>query len=136
MARNTDETKKIDKFIGGKLTDIICKHNISRKELAKSINVSVQQLNKYESGMNRISSSRLFLIAKALKKKTTFLYDVLKEYIELENVNSILMDSRREIGKGGSEVSEKILSQLRTQPDSTLDSNISEESEIGELEYA
>lgn len=85
MARNCALTKKIDKIIGEKLTTIIINYNISRKELARDIGVSIQQLCKYELGANRISSSRLFLIAKALKMKPTYFYEGITEYLEQES---------------------------------------------------
>jgi transcriptional regulator with XRE-family HTH domain len=40
---------------------------ISQVELAKQVGVTFQQIQKYEKGMNRISSSRMQMIAAALQ---------------------------------------------------------------------
>ncbi len=41
--------------------------NISQGELAESIGLTFQQVQKYESGANRISASKLYDIARALE---------------------------------------------------------------------
>lgn len=40
--------------------------DITQAELAKVVDVSFQQMQKYERGINRVSASRLYEIAKAL----------------------------------------------------------------------
>jgi transcriptional regulator with XRE-family HTH domain len=49
---------------------------LSQHELADKIGVSFQQMQKYETGSNRISASRLFELSKVLKVPMTwFFYD-------------------------------------------------------------
>jgi transcriptional regulator with XRE-family HTH domain len=47
----------------------------SQTELADAIGVTFQQVQKYEKGMNRIGSGRLYRIADKLKVPVTFFFD-------------------------------------------------------------
>jgi transcriptional regulator with XRE-family HTH domain len=59
-----DEESKLNKAIGNKLR-LFRKHNsIRKKELCRIFSVSTQQLNKYESGENRISAAKLYIFLK------------------------------------------------------------------------
>ena len=49
---------------------------LSQEALAEQCGVSFQQIQKYENGANRISVSRLVLIARALRCRVTDLMDV------------------------------------------------------------
>lgn len=64
--RNTDFTKILDKTIGKRVASFRKAKNISRVNLAADLGISTQQLDKYENGQNRISMSKMVLIAKAL----------------------------------------------------------------------
>ena len=66
MARKNNHIEKIDKIIGGRIYSLRVAQGIARKQLAKLIEVTPQQLQKYEKGTNRISVGRLVLIAKSL----------------------------------------------------------------------
>ena len=57
---------------------------MSRQQLAKAIEVTLQQLQKYETGFNRISIGRLILIAKALEKNIGYFYDGLEDIKNIE----------------------------------------------------
>ena len=48
---------------------------LSRQQLSKVIGVTHQQLQKYENGSNRISASKLALIAKALDLRIPYFYE-------------------------------------------------------------
>lgn len=48
---------------------------MSQEELAKTLGITFQQVQKYEKGVNRISSSRLFDIAQALSVDIAFFFD-------------------------------------------------------------
>ena len=63
---STTEEKIFDKALGDRLRKIRILKGYSQKDLSKEINVTFQQLQKYETGSNRISISRLFSIAKIL----------------------------------------------------------------------
>ena len=58
--------KAIDQIIGRRLRHRRRSMRLSQKDLASSVGVSYQQVQKYERGINRISASRLVFIAEIL----------------------------------------------------------------------
>ena len=75
---NYNYIKEVDKSIGSKIYSLRLAKGLSRKQLAASINVTHQQLQKYEKGTNRISIGRLLLISKALNKNISYFYEALE----------------------------------------------------------
>ena len=75
MARKEEYLTKVDQYIGAKIHNLRVAHGYSRKELAKLIHVSNQQLHKYETGVNRICMGRLLMITRALSEHISFFYD-------------------------------------------------------------
>ena len=75
MGRKTSKLNAIDKFIGHKIYSLRLAKGLSRQQLSKVIGVTHQQLQKYENGSNRISASRLLLIAKALDLRIPYFYE-------------------------------------------------------------
>ena len=57
---------------------------VSQEELATAIGVTFQQIQKYESGANRVSCSRLWRIAKTLTVSPGFFFQGLPLDVELE----------------------------------------------------
>ena len=78
MARKNDSIAEIDKEIGKKIKALRLGAGLSRERLATKIDVTFQQLAKYENGANRLSVGRLMLIAKALSKDLSYFY---RDYI-------------------------------------------------------
>ncbi|KAF8818731.1 helix-turn-helix domain-containing protein [Rickettsia endosymbiont of Cardiosporidium cionae] len=68
MARKNSYIQEIDKFIGEKIYSLRLAKGLSRQQLAKMIEVTHQQLQKYEKGLNRISVGRLIMISNALEE--------------------------------------------------------------------
>ncbi|MCA1419508.1 helix-turn-helix transcriptional regulator [Bradyrhizobium sp. BRP23] len=63
MSRNKAATS-VDLYIGEKVRAYRNARSISQEELARMLGLSFQQIQKYEKGDNRITSSRLQEIAK------------------------------------------------------------------------
>ena len=78
MRKDDNYIKEVDKSIGNKIYSLRLAKGLSRKQLATSINVTHQQLQKYEKGTNRISIGRLLLISKALNKNISYFYEALE----------------------------------------------------------
>lgn len=91
MARKNDYIEEIDKFIGGKIYSLRLAKGLSRQQLSKVIDVTHQQLQKYEKGNNRISVGRLVLISKALDKNISYFY----EGIEASNNEQVVTHHQR-----------------------------------------
>ncbi len=72
MARIKDH---IDDIIGARLTEarIIC--GLSREQLATKINITHQQLSKYEKSKNRVSANALYRISKILNRTYGYFFN-------------------------------------------------------------
>ena len=70
-ARKSDE---LDLVIGRRIRERRMLLAISQEDLAKKINLSFQQLQKYETGENRISATRLFRLAQVLEVPITWFF--------------------------------------------------------------
>ena len=67
MTRVPTEADKLDKDIGGRVRLARKSRGLSQTELGKALGVTFQQVQKYERGSNRISSSALVLLARELE---------------------------------------------------------------------
>lgn len=81
MTRNTNLLMSNTKNIGNRILNSRIANGYSRVQLASMIDVTHQQLQKYETGVNKISADRLALIAKALNKPISFFYEDIEENI-------------------------------------------------------
>lgn len=66
--------KEIDKYVGTRIRARRTELKMSQERLAELIDVSFQQLQKYEGGVNRIGAGRLYAIAKALDAPIGFFF--------------------------------------------------------------
>ena len=62
----------LDRHIGNQVAAIRLAKGYSQKDLAAEIGVSFQQVQKYETGKNRLSIERLLLISEALDTELSF----------------------------------------------------------------
>ena len=63
MRCETSDDTVIDKEIGRRTRNLRIKKSVSQKDLADLLGVTFQQIQKYETGQNRIALSKLILIA-------------------------------------------------------------------------
>lgn len=75
MVRKNDFMNNVDAIAGRKIQELRIQMGLSRQQLAYDIDVTHQQLQKYEKGTNRISAGRLAAIAKTLNKPVSFFFD-------------------------------------------------------------
>ena len=68
-------TNRIDRHIASKVKLRRKALNISLYSLSYDIGISLQQLQKYESGANRIAASKLYAISKVLKVSPHFFFE-------------------------------------------------------------
>jgi transcriptional regulator with XRE-family HTH domain len=69
------EIHPIDIHVGQRLRDRRKYLEITQEQLANSIGSSFQQIHKYESGANRVSASKLWKIAVALRTPVTYFFE-------------------------------------------------------------
>ena len=61
---------------------------LTQTKVAEAINVTFQQIQKYEKGTNGVSSSRLMQLSQFLKVPITYFYEDYKDYKPLgENIS-------------------------------------------------
>lgn len=64
----------IDAYVGKRLKMRRVMLGLSQQDLGEAVNVSIQQIQKYEKATNRISSGRLFAFAKMLMVPIDFFF--------------------------------------------------------------
>jgi transcriptional regulator with XRE-family HTH domain len=82
-----DSPDPIDRHVGTRIRGRRVGLRISQTKLGQSIGVTFQQIQKYESGTNRVGASNLFKIAKALGVDVSFFF----EGVANESLTSVVM---------------------------------------------
>ena len=85
----------VDRHVGERLRRRRRLLGLTQKELAERVGIRFQQIHKYETGINRMSASRLFEIAEALGAPVEHFYDGLKSDGASRDMQGDLL-SRRE----------------------------------------
>jgi transcriptional regulator with XRE-family HTH domain len=75
MREKKQEIREMDKFVSRKLRFRRKELGISQTKVGKYIAVSIQQIQKYESGVNRITSGKLYYIADLLKVPVEYFFE-------------------------------------------------------------
>jgi transcriptional regulator with XRE-family HTH domain len=57
---------------------------MTQQQLGEKVGIKFQQIQKYETGMNRVSASRLWDIAAALEVSVSFFFDGISEESDME----------------------------------------------------
>ncbi|NVJ98587.1 MAG: helix-turn-helix transcriptional regulator [Alphaproteobacteria bacterium] len=69
----------IDKHVGRRLRDRRRALDLSQQDIANILNISYQQVQKYESGQNRVSAGRLYLLGHIMKTDVSYFYEGLPD---------------------------------------------------------
>jgi transcriptional regulator with XRE-family HTH domain len=69
------ERRKIDRYVGNQLRAARQFRGVSQQELARQIDLTFQQVQKYERGTNRIAASLLYDLSQILKVPVAYFYD-------------------------------------------------------------
>ena len=76
----------VDIHVGQRLRERRCFKGMTQAQLAAEVSVKFQQIQKYETGKNRISSSRLWEFAGALEVPISFFFDGLEDAEQPRNL--------------------------------------------------
>ncbi len=87
MMRSRQIDKGFNRLIGANIRYHRKIFDLSGKDLSKRLNISSQQLYKYEKGEDRISAESLYLIAKEFSVDVSVLYSEEKELCDIDFVN-------------------------------------------------
>ena len=75
------EPNPIDIHVGMRVHVRRTMRGMSQSKLAEALNVTFQQVQKYEKGVNRISASRLYQISQTLDVPISYFFDELPDNI-------------------------------------------------------
>lgn len=70
-----DGPHPVDRHVGLRIRMRRKEMGVSQERLAESLGITFQQVQKYERGANRVSASKLWEIAAALKTPVAYFYD-------------------------------------------------------------
>lgn len=76
---NKNLQKQIDRNVGQKIKEARELKGMSQTQLAEELDLSFQQIQKYEKGKNRVAASRLFHIAQVLDRPIGFFFKAPQE---------------------------------------------------------
>ena len=65
----------VDIQVGRKLKQIRTLRRLSQTDVARKLNVSFQQIQKYEIGSNRVAASRLFELSQILEVPPSYFFE-------------------------------------------------------------
>jgi transcriptional regulator with XRE-family HTH domain len=89
------KSEDVDLFVAQRVKKRRVTLGITQHDVAYKLGVSAAQLQKYENGINRISASRLFQLAKTLEVEVSYFY----EGINHANSEEISFSSDIELGR-------------------------------------
>lgn len=69
----------VDIHVGKQLKQMRVLRGLTQTDVAQGLNISFQQVQKYELGRNRISASRLYELSAILNVPPSFFFDGLEE---------------------------------------------------------
>lgn len=68
-----------DLYIAKKLRERRIQLGLTQKKLATSLGIALQQIHKYEKGVDRVPASRLYEVSKLLSVPLMFFYEEIEE---------------------------------------------------------
>lgn len=83
----------IDKRVGEMIKKKRLLAGLTQGDLGDELGLTFQQIQKYENGMNRVSASRLYRIAKVLKVSVSYFFSELDSTIKPDPAEAILRTS-------------------------------------------
>ncbi len=70
--------KRVDEHVGERIRQRRTLLGLTQEQLATALDISYQQVQKYETGSNRVSAGRLYEIAKHLEVEVAYFFDGLE----------------------------------------------------------
>ncbi len=69
----------VDVHVGKKIKEMRALRRLSQTDVAQKLNLSFQQIQKYEIGSNRVAASRLYELSKIFGVPTSYFFEGLPE---------------------------------------------------------
>jgi chemotaxis family two-component system response regulator Rcp1 len=96
--RKSDKSKEVDAYIGCKLRSVRRGLDLSQSQLAELVDVSYQQVQKYETGGNRVSAAKLYKISETLKVPIDHFFEGLEAVCDKQfrSLNILLIENNHQ----------------------------------------
>ena len=78
----------VDVHVGKKLKQLRALRGMTQTDVANGLEISFQQVQKYELGRNRISASRLFELAQILDVPPSYFFDGLQDQTSVDEMDA------------------------------------------------
>jgi transcriptional regulator with XRE-family HTH domain len=78
----------VDVHVGKRIRQRRWMVGMTQQQLAEQVGIKFQQIQKYETGMNRVSASRLWDIAESLTVPVAFFFEGISDTVETGDANS------------------------------------------------
>jgi transcriptional regulator with XRE-family HTH domain len=75
MAKSLSGGKQVDFHVGERIRERRAELGLTQEDLGRALRISYQQIQKYETGANRVSAGRLFEIATALNVGISYFFE-------------------------------------------------------------
>ena len=77
MARSEGDTgpHPVDRHVGRRIAEKRIALGYNQSDLGRALNLTFQQIQKYEKGTNRVSASKLWMIAQFFKVDLTYFFE-------------------------------------------------------------
>ena len=95
---------EVDRLVGDRIRRRRILMGLTQDQLGEALGISYQQVQKYETGANRVSAGRLYLIASRLEVSPGWFFDPIKSYASSSDFDDLgssrqLMDFVRSFSK-------------------------------------
>jgi len=71
----SDRISQINSVVGSRLKELRLLHGMTQQDLSRKLNLTYQQIQKYEVGKNAIGAGRLYLISQVLEVSPLYFFD-------------------------------------------------------------
>mgnify|MGYP003390409808 CR=1 FL=1 len=95
-AKGKTKATEIDKIVSKRLKTKRIMLGLLQKDIAAAADVTIQQVQKYESGVNRIAAGKLYKIANFLKEPIEYFFTLDDTNQEIEVGNEYANTSQRQ----------------------------------------
>lgn len=131
----TLSASEVDRLVGERIRRRRILMGLTQDQLGETLGISYQQIQKYETGANRVSAGRLYLIAKCLDVSPGWFFDPVQSdrgQADLDDLGSsrLLIDFVRSFSRIEDEKLKSVLVTLvraMAESDSTSNNGVSEE---------
>ena len=79
--RKTGEAHPVDVYVGARMKQRRIERKMSQEKLGNLLNLTFQQVQKYERGANRVGASRLFELSQALQVPVNYFFDDMPSHV-------------------------------------------------------